>query len=249
VLRSWRARTADDRRARFITASSLRWVVRNRAWTPWYLLRYWRFLRLKLTSPHVVTAGFVFLGKGIEIYARPGFGRLVLGRWVHVGDGTSIRCHEGTLVIGDKVVFGRHDVVNGYLDIVVGPSTIVADMVYVADFDHVFADVERPIKDQGIAKAPVRIGSDVWLGTKVTVLRGTAVGHGSVVAANAVVANDLPPFSVAVGVPAKVIRDRRAQRDEIERTQDALGDMAASLARAAERAADLQTRSESWKAP
>lgn len=219
MLNAWRTRTDDDRRARFLTVASVRWVLRHRAWTPWYLIRYWRFARLKLTMPNVVTTGMVFLGKDVEIYARPGYGRLILGRWVHVGDGTTLRSHEGTLKIGDKVVFGRNDVVNAYLDVVIGSSSIIADMVYIADFDHVFADVDRPIKDQGIAKSPIRIGADVWLGTKVTVLRGTSIGDGSVVGANAVVAKNLPPYSVAVGVPARVIRDRRAAKADVEETE------------------------------
>ena len=170
----------------------------------------------------------VFLGKRVEIEARPGFGRLILGRWVHLGDGTSLRCHEGTMRIGDKIVFGRNIVVNGYLDVEIGGSCIIADMVYVTDFDHVFDDVTVPIKDQGIAKLPVRIGSDVWLGTKATVVRGTPIGDGSVVAAHAVVTRDLPPFSVAAGVPARVIRDRRDEA-AVAATQAALADMAGKL--------------------
>ena len=224
-----RRSTPGPRQAKFLTVASLRWVVRNRAWTPWYLLRYWRFLRFKLANPHIITTGFVFLGRRVEVRARPGFGRLILGRWVHVGDGTSIRCHEGTVTIGDKVVFGRNNVVNGYLDIGIGATSIIADMVYVTDFDHVFADPDTPIKDQGIAKAPVRIGADVWLANKVSVVRGTVIGNGCVVAANAVVTRDLPPYSVAVGVPARVVRSRRDDTGEFAQTQAALADMAAKL--------------------
>ncbi len=223
----WRFRAGSQ--PRWLSPASLRWVLRHRAYTPWYLLRYWRFLRFKLANPHVVTTGFVFLGKDVELFARPGFGRLVLGRWVHLGDGTSLRCHEGTLSIGDKVVFGRNNVVNAYLDISIGATSIIADMVYVTDFDHVFTDVERPIKDQGIVKSPVRIGADVWLANKVSVVRGTVIGDGCVVAANAVVTRDLPPYSVAVGVPARVIRNRLADHEAGAGTRAAIADMAAKL--------------------
>ena len=223
----WRFRAGSQ--PRWLSPASLRWVLRHRAYTPWYLLRYWRFLRFKLANPHVVTTGFVFLGKDVELFARPGFGRLVLGRWVHLGDGTSLRCHEGTLSIGDKVVFGRNNVVNAYLDISIGATSIIADMVYVTNFDHVFTDVERPIKDQGIVKSPVRIGADVWLANKVSVVRGTVIGDGCVVAANAVVTRDLPPYSVAVGVPARVIRNRLADHEAGAGTRAAIADMAAKL--------------------
>jgi acetyltransferase-like isoleucine patch superfamily enzyme len=202
-------RDPELRSARLLTPATLRWVIRHRAWTPWYLMRYWRFLRFKLANPHVVTRGFVFMDRGVELYARRGYGRLVLGKWLHLGVGTALRCHEGTLSVGDKGVFGRHNSINCYLDVEIGAAALFADDVYVSDFDHNFADLTVPIKDQGIAKSRVRIEPDVWIGTKVTVCRGVVIGTGSVVGANAVVTHDLPPYSVAVGVPAQVIKDRR----------------------------------------
>ncbi len=192
-----------------MTGASIRWIVRHRAWTRWHLVRYWRFFVFRLGNRHIVTRGMVFLDRGVEIYARPGYGRIVLGRWVHLGAGTALRCHEGTVTVGDKSVLGRRVSINGYLDIEIGASALFADDVYVSDFDHKFADLTRPIKDQGIAKARVRIERDVWIGTKVTVARGVVIGEGAVVGANAVVTRDLPAYSVSVGVPARVIKDRR----------------------------------------
>jgi acetyltransferase-like isoleucine patch superfamily enzyme len=197
------------RSARFVTAASLRWIIRHRAWTPWYLVRYWRFLVFKLRNPHIVTRGLIFMDKGVEIYARRGYGRLILGRWLHFGVNTAIRCHEGTLSVGDKVVLGRGVSVNCYLDVEIGAAALFADDIYVSDFDHKFADLTMPIKDQGISKARVRIEPDVWIGTKVTVTSGVVIGQGAVVGANAVVTRDLPAYSVSVGVPARIIKDRR----------------------------------------
>jgi hypothetical protein len=197
------------RSARVLTWRSLRWLVRNRAYTPWYLVRYCRYARLRLTKRHVITRGFVFIDRDVEIFARRGYARLVLGRWVHLGANTALRCHEGTLTLGDKSVLARDVSINCYLDVEIGDSALIADGVYISDFDHNFADVTRPIKDQGIAKSRVRIDRDVWLGTKVTVCRGVLIGQGAVVGANAVVTRDLPPYAVAVGVPARVMKDRR----------------------------------------
>jgi acetyltransferase-like isoleucine patch superfamily enzyme len=198
------------RSARFLTFKSIRWVVRNRAYTPWYLIRYWRFFRFKLSNRHVITRGFIFMDRGVELYARKGYGRLILGRWTHLGVDTALRCHEGTLSLGDKSVLARDVSINCYLDVEIGDSALIADAVYISDFDHKFTDLAIPIKDQGIAKSRVRIERDVWLGTKVTVLRGVRIGEGAVVGANAVVARDLPAYAIAVGAPARVIKDRRA---------------------------------------
>jgi acetyltransferase-like isoleucine patch superfamily enzyme len=193
---------------RLLTAANLRWVIRNRAWTPYYLKRYWRFAWFKLRHPQVITEGFVFLGKNLEIVARPGHGRLILGKWVHLGDETRLRAHEGTLRIGDKVVFARDVTVNCYLDVEIGASTLIADWTYICDFDHKTDDIGVPIKDQGLVKSPVRIGPDCWLATKVTVLRGADIGRGAVIGANSVARGNIPEYSIAVGVPAVVVKDR-----------------------------------------
>jgi acetyltransferase-like isoleucine patch superfamily enzyme len=225
----------DPRQARYLTWASLRWVVRHRAWTRWYLVRYWRFFWWRLRNRDVVTEGFVFLGRRVELSARRGYGRLVVGRWVHLGDGNAIRCHEGNLRIGDKVVFGRSSTINCYLDVEIGATTIVADWVYVCDFDHVYDDILVPIKDQGIVKTPVRIGPDCWVGTKVTVLRGSTIGHGSVLAAHAVVRGDVPPMSVVAGVPGRVVKDRAAMYEAAAARREALADIARKTDRAARR--------------
>ena len=214
--------------------ASLRWVIRNRAWSPWYLVRYARLLRFRLANPHVILRGMVFLGKDVELHARPGYGRLEIGRWVHIGDGNCLRCHEGSLRIGDKVVMGRANTVNAYLDIEIGAATLVADWVYIVDFDHVISDIHLPIKDQGIVKTPVRIGPDCWIGVKVSVLRGTRIGQGCVLGSHAVVRGDVPGYSIAVGSPARVVRSRLDDYEAAADRRAALADIARKTARAVE---------------
>lgn len=210
IHRRWRgSRLKDPRQAKFLTLASLKWVITNRAFTPWYLVRYWRLLKLKLTNPHIITRGMVFLGKGVEILATPELAEMELGRWVHIGDGNSLRAHEGSLRVGDKVVMGKHNVLNTYLDIELGDSVLMADSCYVVDFDHKMDDINLPIKDQGIVKGPVRIGPDTWVAAKVSVLRGTSVGRGCVLGSHAVVRGEIPDFGIAVGIPAKVVKNRR----------------------------------------
>ena len=241
MLSAWteRLRTGrDPRQARYLTAASLRWVLRNRAVTPWYLVRYLRLLRLRLTAPHVVTEGLVLLGRGVELYARPGYGRLVIGRWVHVGDGTRLRAHEGTLRVGDKAVLGRQDTVNCYLDVELGEGVLVSDWVYVGDFDHVTERTHVPIKDQGLVKSPVRVRDGAWLGVKSSVMRGTTVGRGCVVAAHAVARGDYPDHTVVAGVPGRVVRDLAAVEAADAERREALADMAGKHAALARRLLD-----------
>ena len=171
-----------------------------------YRLRYvWR---LRIRNRHIKTNGMVNIGRRAEISCRRGLARLELGKDVWVGDRTAIRCHEGSLRIGDRVVFGGSNTVNAYLDVDIGRDVIFADWIYVTDFDHRYQDTSTRIQDQGIVCAPVRIGADCWIGEKATILRGVDVGPGSVIGAQTIVKADIPPYSVAVGSPARVVKRR-----------------------------------------
>jgi acetyltransferase-like isoleucine patch superfamily enzyme len=226
IAQWWATGRHDPDQARLFTADALRWVLRNRALTPWYLVRYWRLLRLRLTHPHLVLRGMVFLGKGVQLHCRPGYGRLEIGRFVHIGDGNAIRCHEGSLRIGDRVVLGTDNTINCYLDVEIGADTLIADWVYIVDFDHRTAELDRPIRDQGIVKSPIRIGPGCWAGTKATVLRGAQVGRGCVLGAHAVVRGVVPDYSVAVGAPARVVRNRVDDYAAAEQERAAVADIA-----------------------
>ena len=188
-------------------------MLRHRAYTPWYLVRYWRFPLFKLRNPHVITRGFVFLDRGVELYAPPRL-RPADPRPV----GAPRRQHRAALPRGHADAWATRACSAATCRSTAtstsrsATAALIADNVYISDFDHKFADLEQPIKDQGIAKSRVRIEPDVWLGTKVTVARGVVIGEGAVVGANAVVTRDLPAYAVAVGVPARVIKDRRAAR-------------------------------------
>jgi acetyltransferase-like isoleucine patch superfamily enzyme len=73
---------------------------------------------------------------------------------------------------------------------------------------HVFADANVPIKDQGISYQGITIEDNVWIGSKATILDGVVIGMGAIIGAGAVVTNFIPPYSIAVGVPAKVVGTR-----------------------------------------
>lgn len=186
----------------------VRWIVSHRFYSPGHLRAAVRFAWARLRHPDVEFEGFVFLGRGVEFEVRKGYGRLIIGAWTHVGDRVKLRAHEGTLRIHPKCVLGYDLTVNAYLDVEIGAATIIGDHVYICDFDHRTEDIHSPIKDQGLVKSPVRIGADCWLGSGVTVLRGTDLGQGSVAAAHAVVRGLVPPMSICAGVPARVVADR-----------------------------------------
>jgi acetyltransferase-like isoleucine patch superfamily enzyme len=99
----------------------------------------------------------------------------------------------------------------------------------------VITDIERPIKDQGLVKTPVRIGPGGWLGVKSSVLRGTLIGAGGVLGAHSVARGSYPDNSVIVGVPGRVVANRETRYAESASTREALADMARKNAEAARR--------------
>ena len=208
----------DERQARFMTLESLRWMRTHHAYSRGYWISYWRLFVLRIRRPDIITEGMVFIGPDVQLDVRRGYARLIIGKWVHIGAQCRIRAHEGNVRIGDKCVFGRDVTINAYLDVEIGATSLIADSTYICDFDHDHRNLNVPIKDQGLVKAPVRIGPDVWIGTKSTVLRGSIIGRGSVVGANSVVKGALPAFSVSVGVPAVPIKSRRPT--SVKRTGD-----------------------------
>jgi acetyltransferase-like isoleucine patch superfamily enzyme len=176
--------------------------------TPGHVPVYARYLAHRLRHPWVDYRGLVFFGPRVELLCRRGHGRLELGPWVRLGADNRLRAHEGSLRVGPKVVLGRDNTLDAYLDIEIGQNALLSDWIYVADFDHRHEDPGVPIRKQGLVKTPVRIGADVWVGEKASVLRGADIGAGSVIGSQTVVTGAIPPFSVAVGRPARVIASR-----------------------------------------
>jgi acetyltransferase-like isoleucine patch superfamily enzyme len=190
----------------------LRFLFENRMLTPKYGRLWLRFLRRRLFTRagwRWQTTGMLFLGRNLELQVGRR-GQIRFGRFVWIGDGTKIRCHEGLVEIGDKTVFGQECTISAYQRIRIGEQCVIADRAMFIDFDHGTAEVERPIRVQGIYKRDTVVGSNVWIGYGACVLRGVRVGDNAVIGTNAVVTRDVPANAVVGGVPAKVLRMREA---------------------------------------
>ena len=192
----------------------IRFCARNRMLTPGYARLLGRYLRRRLLTVagwRWRTDGPVFLGRGLELQiARQG--RVELGRFVWVGDGTKIRCHEGLVEIGKKTVIGQECTISAYQRVRIGEQCVIADRAMFIDFDHGVVEVERPIRLQGIYTRGIEIGSNVWIGYGACVLRGVRVGDNSIVGTNSVVTKDVPANAIVAGIPARVIRMREPPR-------------------------------------
>ena len=180
-----------------------------------YARLYWRYLQRRLLTRagrRWRTAGPLFLGRRLELEIGR-TGEIRFGRFVWIGDGTKIRCHEGVVEIGEKTVMGQECTISAYQRVRIGAECVIADRAMFIDFDHGVVEVERPIRVQGIYKRDVEVGSNVWIGYGACVLRGVRVGDNAVVGTNAVVTKDVPANAVVAGSPARIIRMREAPRE------------------------------------
>jgi len=190
----------------------LRFLARNRMLTPRYARLLWRYLWRRLLTPaggRWRSDGPFFLGRGLELKIEPR-GEIRFGRFVWIGDGTKIRCHEGAVEIGAKTVMGQECTISAYQRVRIGEECVIADRAMFIDFDHGVVEVERPIRLQGIYKRDVEVGNNVWIGYGACILRGVSVGDNSVIGTNAVVTKDVPANAVVGGIPARIIRMREA---------------------------------------
>jgi acetyltransferase-like isoleucine patch superfamily enzyme len=190
----------------------LRFAAAHGMLTPKYAALALRFLRCRLLTVagrRWRTDGMLFLGPRLQLQIGRN-GQIRFGRFVWLGHGTKIRCHEGQVEIGAKTVLGQECTISAYQRVSIGQQCVVADRVMLIDFDHNVADAELAVRKQGIYKRDVIVGSNVWIGYGAQILRGVTVGDNAIIGASSVVTRDIPANAVAAGTPARVVRTRPA---------------------------------------
>jgi acetyltransferase-like isoleucine patch superfamily enzyme len=131
-------------------------------------------------------------------------GRVVLEEGAVIADGCRFHVGPGAhVVVGAGARLGRRCVVTAHDRVEVGARALLGPEVVLLDFDHVVADVETPVRAQGLATGPVRIGENAALDAAAVVLRGVTVGAGARVGLRAVVCADVAPGATVEGVPAR----------------------------------------------
>ena len=133
--------------------------------------------------------------------------RIVIGARSSIDAFAWLRSYGDGITMGDDCTLHQYSMIAGHVTlgdgVRIGPHTIMLAS------DHVIASTEEPIFGQGVTSIGITIEPDVYIGSNVTILDGVTVGTGSVLGAGAVVTRDIPSYSIAGGVPARVIRNRR----------------------------------------
>jgi len=133
-----------------------------------------------------------------------------IGNGVYLGRNTILSCKNGDIELGDRVNVGFNCELFSGSRVALGADTLVAAYCYFIGGDHAPRDIEAPVTQQGSASRGLSVGPNCWFGAGVKILDGLDIGRNVIVGAGAVVTRPLPDYAVAVGVPARVVRDRRA---------------------------------------
>ena len=161
-------------------------------------------------SDHIRLGHGSYLDEGVYIHACPA--GVVIGNNTLIMHGSVLHVYNfrklpnSGIKIGENSLIGEYTVIRGQGGVSIGDRVYTSPMTQLIAVNHVFDDPNRPFIEQGITARGIVIEDDVWLGSNVVITDGVRIGKGAVVAAGAVVTQDVPPHTVAAGVPARIVR-------------------------------------------
>lgn len=161
----------------------------------------------------IVLGRGVYIDHGVYLHGAPQGLRIGDHCWIMAGSRLHVFNFRGLphagIRIGSRTFIGEGTIIRGQGGVVVGDNVLFGPRVMVLAVNHVFADPDRPVMQQGITAEGIRIEDGCWIGAGATILDGVTIGRGACIGAGAVVTHSVPPHTLAVGVPARVIRDLR----------------------------------------
>jgi len=146
----------------------------------------------------------------LSAWSRTPEGGITIGDDSHVFLWAQLQAQGGYICIGRNSTVNTMCLLTGAGGLTIGNGVRIGAQTCIVTSSHDFQDVDTPIYLQGGSSQGVVIEDDVWIGAGVRVLDGVCIGHGAVIGAGAVVTRAIPSYSIAVGVPARVIRKRGA---------------------------------------
>ena len=143
--------------------------------------------------------------------AKGGYGDgITIGDDVFIGRGTIFSMGGGTIAVGEGSSFGSNCRIGSLGEIKIGKKVLVAAYVYILAANHRYERTDIPVIDQPVeSQGGIEIGDGTWIGAYAMIMDGVRIGEHSIIGAHTLVTKDVPPYSVVVGVPGRVVRDRR----------------------------------------
>ena len=144
------------------------------------------------------------------------FNHFSIGDNSMIEDFTTVNNGVGDVLVGKNSLIGLGNVIIG--PVTIGDNVILAQNIVASGLNHNYSDTTQPIHQQGVSVAPIVIEDDCWIGANTVITAGVTIGRHCVIAAGAVVTKNIPPYAVAVGNPARVIKQYDQSRNEWVKT-------------------------------
>ena len=139
--------------------------------------------------------------------ARGAGARIQIGDYVSLGRGSALVAKDSTITLGHGVNISSSCRIATQSTIEIGDSTLIAAYAYIGPGNHQSGTEEHARIEGGMEnKGGVRIGKNVWIGARATILDGVTIGDGAVIGAHALVRHDVPAEATAVGIPARIVK-------------------------------------------
>lgn len=154
------------------------------------------------------------IGKNVKIYEGV---RISCNHSASISIGDNVRIlrnatistsESGKISIGNNTHIGESTIIHSDRGITIKDNVIIGPQNVIVDFDHIYQSIDIPITKQGHNAKRILIEDDVWISSHCSIIKGIVIGKGSVIGACSVVNKDVPPYSVACGAPAKVLKQR-----------------------------------------
>ncbi|REG89763.1 acyltransferase [Winogradskyella sediminis] len=139
-----------------------------------------------------------------------------LGDASTIEDFSALNNGVGDVIIGNRTRIGLSNTIIG--PVTIGDDVRLAQNVVLSGLNHNYEGIESPIHEQGVSTKPIVIESESWIGANVVIVPGVTIGKHSIVAAGSVVTKSMPPYSVIVGNPAKVLKQYNPETQLWEKT-------------------------------
>lgn len=146
----------------------------------------------------------VFIAKGFAGKK----GEIVIAERCELSQGVVLKAYGGSIRLGRNTFLGEYVVIYGHGGVDIGANALISMHTCILSSNHTIPDKQTLIRSKSDVLLPVKIGDDVWIGAGAKILGGVTIGDGCVVGAGAVVTKSLPPYSIALGVPAKAAAAR-----------------------------------------
>lgn len=141
---------------------------------------------------------------------------LFIGSGSFIGRNTILSCKNGNIRLAEKVNMGFNCHIFSASNVSLGNNNLIAAYCYIIGGTHKMDRIDIPPLEQERTSLGIIMEDNLWLGAGVKVVDGVRIGRDSVIGTSAVVTKDIPEFSIAVGIPAKVVRNRKEEYQEAQ---------------------------------